>query len=55
MIVVCITTTRNMYAKQELAITFTTGPSFMLKKVVHDGALIEEQLIILGKNKNKNL
>ena len=40
-----------MYEKQELAITFSADPSFMLKKVVHDGTLIEEQGIILAKKK----
>ena len=54
MIEVCITTTGIMYEKQELVITFTTGPSFMFKKVVHDGTLIEEQEIILAKKENKN-
>ena len=55
MIEVCITITGNMYAKQELAITFTTGPSFMFKKVVHDGTLIEEQEIILAKTREQKL
>ena len=54
MIEVCITTTGNMYAKQELAIAFTTGASFMLIKVVHDGTLIEQEEIILAKKESKN-
>ena len=45
----CITSSSNMYVKQELAITFTTSPWFMLKKVVHNGILIEEQENILAR------
>ena len=41
MMELCITSTGNMYAKQELVITFATGPRLMLK-VVPDGTLIEE-------------
>ena len=36
--------TGNMYAKQELAITLSTCPSFMFKKVVHDDQVTKEQL-----------
>ena len=42
-----------MYAKQELAITFTTGPRFIAKILVHDGILIEEQEIIIDKKWTK--
>ena len=52
---VWITSTGNMYAKLELAITFTTGPSFMFKKVLHDGTLIEEQEIILANKREQKL
>ena len=50
----CITSTGNMYAKQELAIPSTTSPRFMLKKVVDDGTLIEEQENILAKKEAKS-
>ena len=49
-----ITSTSNMYTKQELAITFATGPRFMLK-VVHDGTLIEEQENILAREREQKL
>ena len=48
----CITSAGNMYAKQELAITFATSPRFILNKVVHNGTLIEEQEYILAKERN---
>ena len=64
MIEACITSTGNMYAKHELAIAFATRPRFMLKpskihprfmlkNVLHDGTLIEEQERKQRENKEK--
>ena len=55
MIKVSITSTGNMYAKRELAITFSTCLSFMLRKVVHDGTVTKEQEIILAKERQQKL
>ena len=49
-----ITSTGNMYAKQDLVITFATGLWFISKKVVYDDILKEEQENILAREKNKN-